>query len=49
MLNFSKLYFTCFRHETPVLATDIEIIHLDEDLVVLDKPCSIPVDYFSLV
>ncbi|KAL7638888.1 UNVERIFIED_CONTAM: hypothetical protein RMT77_010422 [Armadillidium vulgare] len=31
------------RHETPVLSRNIEIIHLDEDLVVLDKPCSLPV------
>ncbi|XP_069989945.1 pseudouridylate synthase RPUSD2 isoform X2 [Penaeus vannamei] len=31
------------RHETPVLARNIEILHLDEDLVVLDKPCSLPV------
>ncbi|KAB7507318.1 RNA pseudouridylate synthase domain-containing protein 2, partial [Armadillidium nasatum] len=30
-------------HETPVLSRNIEIIHLDEDLVVLDKPCSLPV------
>lgn len=31
------------RHETPVLAHPIRIIHLDNDLVVLDKPCSLPV------
>ncbi|KAK8741669.1 hypothetical protein OTU49_002330, partial [Cherax quadricarinatus] len=31
------------RHETPVLARNIAILHLDEDLVVLDKPCSLPV------
>ena len=33
----------CCRHETPVLAHDIVILHLDEELVVLDKPCSLPV------
>lgn len=31
------------RHETPVLANPIKLIHVDEDLVVLDKPCSLPV------
>ncbi|XP_057660868.1 uncharacterized protein LOC130896656 isoform X1 [Diorhabda carinulata] len=31
------------RHETPVLSNPIKLIHVDEDLVVLDKPCSIPV------
>ena len=31
------------RHETPVLSKPIEVIHLSEDLVVLDKPCSLPV------
>jgi len=31
------------RHETPVLSKPIEVIHLSEELVVLDKPCSLPV------
>jgi len=31
------------RHETPVLSKPIDVIHLSEDLVVLDKPCSLPV------
>lgn len=31
------------RHETPVLSNPIKLIHVDEDLVVLDKPCSLPV------
>lgn len=31
------------RHETPVLAHPIKLIHVDEELVVLDKPCSLPV------
>jgi len=30
------------RHETPVLSKPIEVIHLSEELVVLDKPCSLP-------
>ena len=35
--------FTPCRHETPVLSKPIDIVHLSEDLVVLDKPCSLPV------
>lgn len=31
------------RHETPVLNHPIKIIYVDNDLVVLDKPCSLPV------
>ncbi|KAH9628977.1 hypothetical protein HF086_001887 [Spodoptera exigua] len=31
------------RHETPVLASPLRIIHVDEELLVLDKPCSLPV------
>ncbi|KAG5896708.1 hypothetical protein JTB14_014584 [Gonioctena quinquepunctata] len=31
------------RHETPVLSNQIKLLHVDEDVVVLDKPCSIPV------
>ena len=39
----------CFRHETPVLSKPIEVVHLSEELVVLDKPCSLPVSlYFNL-
>ncbi|KPJ11835.1 RNA pseudouridylate synthase domain-containing protein 2 [Papilio machaon] len=30
-------------HETPVLASPLRIIHVDEELLVLDKPCSLPV------
>lgn len=32
-----------YRHETPVLAKPIRVIHVDEDIVVLDKPGSLPV------
>ncbi|XP_075991937.1 pseudouridylate synthase RPUSD2-like isoform X2 [Anticarsia gemmatalis] len=31
------------RHETPVLASPLRLIHVDEELLVLDKPCSLPV------
>ncbi len=31
------------RHEPPVIATPLNIVHKDEDLIVLDKPASIPV------
>ncbi|XP_039281272.1 RNA pseudouridylate synthase domain-containing protein 2 isoform X3 [Nilaparvata lugens] len=31
------------RHETPVLAKRLRLVHVDEDIVALDKPCSLPV------
>ncbi|XP_075213779.1 rluA pseudouridine synthase 2 [Lycorma delicatula] len=31
------------RHETPVLAKSLRLIHVDDDIVALDKPCSLPV------
>ncbi|PRP79319.1 RNA pseudouridylate synthase domain-containing protein 2-like [Planoprotostelium fungivorum] len=31
------------RHEPPVVANDIQFIHTDDDLIVIDKPASIPV------
>lgn len=37
-----SIWIDC-RHETPVLANPIKLIHVDEELVVLDKPCSLPV------
>lgn len=47
---FSSYVGLCFarcpgrnRHETPVLDHSIKIIYVDNDLVVLDKPCSLPV------
>lgn len=36
------------RHETPVLDHPIKIVHIDDDLVVLDKPGSIPVSSWYL-
>ena len=41
-LDISEPLIIC-RHETPVLSKPIDIVHLSEDLVVLDKPCSLPV------
>lgn len=37
------------RHETPVLDHPIKIIHLDDDLIVLDKPCSVPVSNYCSI
>lgn len=34
------------RHEVPVTSDPIEVVHMDEDLVVVNKPASIPVSYF---
>lgn len=39
--------WTCFtvdyRHEVPVTAHHIAVVHMDPELVVVDKPASIPV------
>ena len=32
-----------FRHEVPVSSEKIRIIHIDDDMVVVNKPASIPV------
>lgn len=32
-----------FRHEVPVTSDPITIVHVDEDVVVVNKPASIPV------
>jgi 23S rRNA-/tRNA-specific pseudouridylate synthase len=34
---------TLYRHEVPVCADDIRIVHMDDDIVVVNKPASIPV------
>ena len=31
------------RHEVPVSSEEIKIVHIDDDLVVVNKPASIPV------
>lgn len=43
--QIDKQKYMCMhiRHETPVLDHPIKIIHIDNDLVVLDKPSSVPV------
>lgn len=33
----------CYRHEVPVTSQPITIVHMDEDIVVVNKPASIPV------
>jgi tRNA pseudouridine32 synthase len=33
----------CHRHEPPVTAQPIEILHQDADVVVVNKPASVPV------
>lgn len=38
-----QLANTVHRHEVPVTSNPIEIIHMDEDFVVINKPASIPV------
>lgn len=53
--NLSKKYnellctnkYVLNRHETPVLDHPIKIIYVDNDLVVLDKPCSLPVSKYQ--
>jgi hypothetical protein len=40
--NGDKITHTKHRHEIPVIASPIKIIHDDDDYLVLDKPCSIP-------
>ena len=32
-----------FRHEVPVTSQKIQITHMDDDMVVVNKPASIPV------
>ena len=41
--NFSDFFF---RHEVPVSSEEIKIVHIDDDLVVVNKPASIPVKFF---
>lgn len=43
MSQIDKNICMYIRHETPVLDHPIKIIHIDNDLVVLDKPSSVPV------
>ncbi len=40
--NGDRISHTKHRHEIPVLDDEIKIIHEDDDFLVVDKPCSIP-------
>lgn len=42
ILVLTNLFINC-RHEVPIAADPISIIHMDEDIVVVNKPASIPV------
>lgn len=39
----ADLYVFIFRHEVPVTSEPITIVHIDDDIVVVNKPASIPV------
>jgi tRNA pseudouridine synthase 8/2,5-diamino-6-(5-phospho-D-ribitylamino)-pyrimidin-4(3H)-one deaminase len=41
--NGDRLSHIKHRHEIPVLADKIKVIYEDDDYVVVDKPCSIPI------
>ncbi|KAJ5690555.1 hypothetical protein N7462_004947 [Penicillium macrosclerotiorum] len=41
--NGQVVSHTCHRHEPPVTALPIGIIHEDDDLIVIDKPAGVPV------
>ena len=38
-------FFAFSRHEVPVSSEKIKIVHIDDDLVVVNKPASIPVSF----
>ena len=44
-LSKYQLLFIFFRHEVPVSSEEIKIVHIDDDLVVVNKPASIPVRF----
>lgn len=41
--NGDRISHIKHRHEIPVLADQIKIVHEDENFLVVDKPCSIPI------
>lgn len=41
--NGDRISHTKHRHEIPVLADKIKVIHEDQDYLVVDKPCSVPI------
>ena len=46
---FYYLPLFVFRHEVPVSCDKIKIIHIDDDLVVVNKPASIPVRIYAYI
>ena len=38
-----------YRHEPPVLHEEIEFLQNDDDMVVINKPASIPVCFYSIL
>ena len=40
--NGDRISHCKHRHEIPVLDDEIKLIYEDEDYLVVDKPCSIP-------
>ena len=40
--NGDRISHAKHRHEIPVLGEPIKIVHDDDDYLVVDKPCSIP-------
>jgi len=43
MYTVRTYWYLFFRHEPPVVGNPLEIIELTDELVVLNKPSSIPV------
>lgn len=38
-----RIHMYFYRHEVPVTSQPITIVHMDDDIVVVNKPASIPV------
>ena len=43
LISKSIIYLSHYRHEVPVTSQPISIVHMDDDIVVVNKPASIPV------
>lgn len=41
--KYPYMYMYFYRHEVPVTSQPITIVHMDDDIVVVNKPASIPV------
>jgi 23S rRNA-/tRNA-specific pseudouridylate synthase len=46
IIHLSVLYTFSHRHEVPVTSQPITIVFMDDDIVVVNKPASIPVSGF---